>query len=131
MKRLAIIPLAAAAFAAAAQIPAGKEASEAEGRAVISIAQCLAVGLPEEWQIAVMDINLDKPYDETGGVRYFMARSASEEPTEPFTPCDVKYPAKTLIDARNSQAEARRGWIGARVTVFRDGRYNIRYGYPK
>ena len=131
MRILLIILLLAASLGAFAQIPAGKEASEAENRAVITIVQCMVAGLPEDWQVAVMDVNLEKPFDETGGVRYRVARGESTEATEEFLPCDVIQPAKTLIEARNSQAEARRGWIGVRVTIFRDGRYAIRYGYPK
>ena len=50
-------------------------------------------GLPEDWYRATMEINLDKPFDETGSVRYAFAQQDDEPPAEPFEPCDVKRPA--------------------------------------
>lgn len=131
MKRWIIIALLAASPAALAQAPAGPTASEAETRAATEIVRCMVAGLPEDWRIAVMEVNLDKPFDDTGAVRYHMGRGDATTASEPFQPCDVKQPAVTLIEARKLQPEARRGWIGARVTVFRDGRFGIYYGYPK
>jgi len=131
MKRWIFIPLLAAWLPALAQAPAGPAASAAENRAVTSIVECMVAGLPEDWRMAIMEVNLEKPLDETGGVRYLMARGEAAIATEPFEPCDLKQPAKTLIEARKLQPEGRRGWIGARVTVFRDGRFGIRYDYPQ
>ena len=131
MKRWIVIALLAAPAAAPAQAPAGPTASEGETRAASSIVECMVAGLPEDWRIAIMEINLDKPLDQTGAVRYLVGRGDATTATEPFQPCDPKQPALTLIEARKLQPEARRGWIGARVTVFRDGRFGIRYGYPK
>ena len=106
-------------------------ASEREHRAVGDIVDCLVSGLPEDWRIAAMQINLDKPMDDTGSVRYLMSRDENAAPAEPFDPCDVKKPARILIELRNTLAADRRGWIGAEVRVLRDGRFGIRYGYPK
>jgi len=144
MKRLIIIPLACVALAAQAQLkapaqkapaPAPKSSSQAassnENETVMAIAQCLLAGLPEDWSVAAMEINLEKPFDTTGDVRYFVARGGETKPTEPFTPCDVAQPARTLIEARKTQPPDRQGWIGARLTVFRDGKFGIRYGYPQ
>ncbi len=125
------IPLLAASLAVLAQAPAGSAASEAENRAVTSIAECMVAGLPEDWRLATMEVNLKKPFDETGAVRYLVARGEATAATEPFQPCDIKQPALALLGARKLQPEASRGWIGARVTVFRDGRFGIRYGYPQ
>ena len=141
MKRLIIVPLlalAAVALPAQAQLkpppqqaPVQKPkassdvASDNENAIVIKIA-----GVPEDWSVAAMEINLEKPFDTTGDVRYFVARGAETKPTETFMPCDVAVPAKTLIEARKTQPKERQGWIGARVTVFRDGKFGIRYGYP-
>lgn len=117
---------------APAEKPQGKqEASKAEEEAVLEIVKCMVANLPENWRIAAMEINLEKPFDDSGGVRYLMARGDSELANEPFEPCDVRMPAKALIDVRKSLARDRQGWIGARVTVLRDGRYGIRYGYPQ
>jgi hypothetical protein len=106
-------------------------AGDAENRAVADIVDCLVAGLPEDWKQATMEINLEKPLDETGSVRYVFSREEGVAPTEPFQPCDVKKPARTLIELRRHQAPDRRGWIGAQMTVLRDGRFGIRYGFPK
>ncbi len=124
MRRYAIIPLLAASLGAAAQAPAGKEASKAEGLAVTSIVECMAPGLPEDWNEAVMVVELAKPGDETGKVQYLVARGSVTEPAEPFTPCDIRKPAAALL-------EARRGWTGARLTIHRDGKFGLKYNYPK
>lgn len=139
-----MVPLCAAAFAAHAQLKApahkpapqspaasSQAASSNENETVIEIARCMIAGLPEDWSVAAMEINLEKPFDTTGDVRYFVARGEDLKPSEPFTPCDVAQPAKTLIEARRTQPRDRQGWIGARVTVFRDGKFGIRYGYPQ
>ena len=128
--RLLGIVLVFAATQAWSQTSEERAASEAENRAVADIVDCMVQGLPENWRQATMEINLAKPYDETGSVRYVFAREEGAAPSEEFQPCDVKRPARTLIDLRNSLPAARRGWIGAQVTVLRDGRFGIRYGFP-
>jgi hypothetical protein len=130
MKALAIVVVFAAAQAWA-QAPADKAASDAETRTVADIVDCMVAGLPEDWRAAAMEINLEKPLDDTGGVRYLMTREEGAPPSEPFTPCDVKKPARLLLDLRNTQPAERRAWIGAQISVRRDGRFGIRYGYPK
>ena len=130
MRALAIV-LVFAATQALAQDVEQREAAEFENRAMAEIVDCLVQGLPEQWYRASMEINLEKPFDETGSVRYGFARSESEPPVEPFEPCDVKRPARTLIELRSRLPRERQGWIGAQVTVLRDGRFGIRYGFPK
>jgi hypothetical protein len=125
---LVLVFAAAQAFGQAAE---NRGASEAESRAVADIIDCMVQGLPDSWRQATMEINLEKPFDETGSVRYVFTSQEDTTPTEPFTPCDVKRPARTVIELRNTLAPARRGWIGAQVSVLRDGRFGIRYGYPK
>ena len=125
------IVLVLAAAQAFAQGTENRGASEAESRAVADITDCMVQGLPENWRQATMEINLDKPFDETGSVRYVFTSQEDAAPSEPFQPCDVKRPARSLIELRQTLAPARRGWIGAQVTVLRDGRFGIRYGYPK
>jgi hypothetical protein len=118
-------------FAATQALAQGQDATDAERRTVGDIVDCMVQGLPEDWKIAAMEINLEKPMDQTGGVRYSMSRQDNTPPSEPFEPCDVKRPARLLIELRSSLVPAQRGWIGAEVRVLRDGRFGIRYGYPK
>ena len=130
MRALAIVLVftAAQAFAQGAE---QRGAADFETRAMADIVGCMVQGLPDEWYRATMEINLDKPFDETGSVRYGFARREDEPPVEPFQPCDVKRPARTLIDLRSRLPRDKQNWIGVQITVLRDGRFGIRYGYPK
>jgi hypothetical protein len=130
MRALAIV-LVFAAAQAWAQTSEERGALDAENRTVADVLNCFVVGLPEGWVQATMEINLAKPFDETGSVRYVFTREENTKPSEPFQPCDVKTPARYLIELRDKLPESRRGWIGAQVTILRDGRFGIRYGYPK
>jgi hypothetical protein len=126
-----IVLLFAAAHATAQTPNDDKAASEAETRAVADIIDCMVAGLPDGWYRATMEINLEKPEDETGSVRYGFARDDNTPPSEPFQPCDVKKPARIMIELRSKLPPARRGWIGVNVTVLYDGRFGIHYGYPQ
>ena len=130
MRTLAIV-LVFVAAEALGQAREERGAAEIENRAVADIVDCMVTGLPEDWKQATMEINLEKPGDETGSVRYVFSREEGGTPTESFQPCDIKKPAMTLIDLRKHQPAARQGWIGAQVTILRDGRFGIRYGFPK
>jgi hypothetical protein len=132
MRALAILLLfGSSLLPAAAQDRVERGASESETRAVADMVDCLVAGLPEDWYAASMQINLDKPMDKTGAVRYLMSRDEQIAPAEPFQPCDVKKPPQLLLGLRDSLPKDKRGWIGAEVRILRDGRYGIRYGYPK
>lgn len=130
MRALAIVLVFAAAQALAQGLEQ-REAADFENRAMADIVDCMVQGLPGEWYRATMEINLDKPFDETGSVRYAFSRSPDEPPAEAFQPCDVKRPARTIIELRSRLPRDRQGWVGAQVTVLRDGRFGIRYGYPQ
>ena len=130
MRTLAIV-LVFVAAEALGQTREERGAAEIENRAVADIVDCMVTGLPEDWKQATMEVNLEKPGDETGSVRYVFSREEGGTPTESFQPCDVKKPAMTLIGLRKHQPAARQGWIGAQVTILRDGRFGIRYGFPK
>jgi hypothetical protein len=128
---MAIVLLFAATQAWGQQTTEERDASEAENRAVAYIVDCMVSGLPEDWRRATMEVNLEKPFDATGSVRYVFSRDDAVAPAETFQPCDLKRPARTLIDLRDTLPAARRGWIGVQVTILRDGRFGIRYGFPK
>lgn len=130
MRALCIV-LVFAMAEASAQSTEQRGASGDESTAVANIVDCMVAGLPEDWKQATMEINLEKPFDETGSVRYVFSREEGVTPSEPFQPCDTKMPAKTLIDLRKHQPTDRQGWIGAQMTILRDGRFGLRYGFPK
>jgi len=122
--------LAALALAAPAVLCA-QEASKKETAAVQSMLACLIQGLPEDWQRAEVTVELAKPGAATGDVAYLVSRTGAEDKPEPFTPCDVRKPPRTLLDARKTQAPGRRGWTRAQLVLQRDGKFGITYEYPK
>jgi hypothetical protein len=120
-----------AAFALAVPSVRAQVASKAETRAVSTIVECLVEGLPEDWQRAEMIVELAKPGADTGDVQYLVARATAPDKLEPFTPCDVRKPARTLLEARKTLAAKRRAWTGAKLVLLRDGKFALNYDYPK
>jgi hypothetical protein len=117
------------ALAAAPAIAFAQGASISETNAVARIAECLAQGAPGDWQRLTMVVELEKPGDATGGVRYFATDASGK--AEPYTPCDTRKPALMLLEARKSQTPERKGWISARLVLFEDGKFELHYDYPK
>jgi hypothetical protein len=117
------------ALAAAPAIAMAQGASASETAAVGRIAECLAQGAPGDSQRLTMVIELAKPLDETGEVRYF-ATGPTGEPRA-YTPCDTRKPALILLETRGAQPPERRGWISARLVILGDGKFSLHYDYPK
>jgi hypothetical protein len=106
-------------------------ASLAETDAVARIAECIAQGAPPDWQRLYMVIDLAEPGAETGRVRYLAARASAPNEPVAYTPCDTRKPATILLEARKRQTPERKGWIGARLTLHEDGKFELNYDYPK
>jgi len=125
MRFLAMMALLGAPLAAAAQSAAPYEVEMLQ-----KIAPCLARGAPPDWFRIYMIVELEKPGDETGGVRYLASREGKPEQTEPFTPCDIRGPAMEVLGLREHQVPDRRGWTGARIVLLRDGSFSLGYDFP-
>jgi len=104
-----------------------QSASEADTALVSSIAGCLVQGAPEGWERLYMIVELAKPLDETGDVRYIAERG---DQRVTYQPCDLARPPRALIDARKDQAPERRAWTGARLIIHSDGKFQLNYDYP-
>ncbi|HZQ73094.1 MAG TPA: hypothetical protein VFB08_09275 [Burkholderiales bacterium] len=124
-------PLLAALVLALPTSLAAQEASKQEAAAVQSIVECLVQGLPHDWVRAEMTVELAAPGAASGDVEYTAVRRGAEDRRESFTPCDVRKPARTLLDGRKSQAAARRGWTRAVLVVQPDGKFSLNFEYPK
>jgi hypothetical protein len=109
----------------------GQAASLGETDAVARIAECIVQGAPPDWQRLYMVVELAKPGDETGEVRYLAARASEPDQPVAYTPCDIKKPALILIGARKRLPPDRKGWISARLTFHEDGKFELHYDYPK
>jgi len=130
MKRFALTALVAAALCT--PLAAAAQAAESfEVEALQKIAPCLAQGAPPDWLRLYMIVELDKPGDATGGVRYLATREATPDQPEAFVPCDIRMPALTLLAMREHQAPERRRWTGARVVLLRDGSFSLGYDFPQ
>ena len=119
------------ALAAAPASMFAQSASISETTAVARIAECLVQGAPNDWQRLYMVVELENPGDETGNVRYLAARAADPDHPVAYTPCDLKKPARVLIEARKRQVPERKGWVGARLVLHEDGKFELNYDYPK
>jgi hypothetical protein len=124
---IALLALGTPTWARAQQQPA----SEKETQLLGTIAQCLIQGLPGDWQRAQMTVELEAPGAPEGAVRYLFSRSLSRDRLEPFTPCDEKQPAATLVQIRELQTQERSRWKSARFVLNRDGKFDLTYDYPK
>ena len=129
MRHLAIMLFLALAPGCAFAQQSG--ASLAETEAVARIAECIVQGAPDDWQRLYVVIDLAKPGDETGQVRYLATRASAPGEPVAYTPCDTRKPAIILLDARKRQTPERKGWIGARLTLHEDGKFELNYDYPK
>ncbi|HEX7249469.1 MAG TPA: hypothetical protein VF262_03675 [Burkholderiales bacterium] len=119
---LATLPLCAAA----------QGAPEAQTKVLQDIAGCLSKGLPPDWRQAEMFVTLRKPGDETGSARYTMIRNLTGGEIENFLPCSDRNPAKMLVtEVRKHQAGDKRGWTRARFTIYREGKFDLTFDYPK
>jgi hypothetical protein len=105
-------------------------ASAAETGAVQSIVECLGQGLPAEFKRAEMIVELATPGAKTGDVQYVLVRGEPEQ-LQSFTPCDLKKPARLMLELRERLAVKRRGWIKAHLVVQPDGKFSLNYEYPK
>ena len=128
----ALIPALAAALLAAPLAAHAQGASEAQAEVLEQIGQCLVAGLPADWREAEMYVTLKAAGAVNGDARYTMIRSLSGGQVENFLPCSDKQPAKTLVtEVRKLQAKDKRGWTSARFTVYREGKFDLTFGYPK
>ena len=126
MKRSLIIACLLLAPVAHAQ-----QATEEQNRLLGEVAECLQAGLPPDWSAAEMVVELKKPGDESGEVRYLMRRALSGGQFELFRPCDEKKAARTLLEVRKLQPADRRNWTAARLTIRNDGTYDLTFDYAK
>jgi hypothetical protein len=106
-------------------------ASAEETKAVTEIVECLLEGLPEDWVRAEMKIELAQPGADTGDVLYMVARGDSADKLQAFTPCDVRKPARAMLELRKTLPMERRPWIAATLLLQRDGKFGLNYDYPK
>ncbi len=117
-------------FALAPLLAQAQQASEQETEALGKIAQCLAAGLPGDWAQAEMTVDLKKADAQEGEARYLVRRKLSGGQYEPFRPCDYKAPARAMTDLRKIQPPERAGWTSARLVMFPDGKFEVKYDYP-
>src|SRR6185295_4002989 len=124
MYRFVLALAALAPLAVAAQ-----EASKQQVDAVSSVAECLAIGLPQQWKQLRVVIELQKPLADTGAVRYQV--TLPDDSTQPFAPCDPNLPPVKLRALRDSQAEKERTWTMLIRARQPDASFNLNYEYPQ
>lgn len=127
MKRLLMI----AFLAAASQGVLAQKANDEQNRIVGEVAACLQAGLPPDWAVAEMRVELKAPGADTGEASYVMRRKLSGGQFEPFRPCDERTAARTLLEIRKSQPKDRGAWTSAKLILRSEGSYDLTFGYSK
>jgi hypothetical protein len=107
-----------------------QEANATQMEVINEIFRCMAQGLPQDWASAHMIVDLERPGDSTGKVRYVVFRKDATDKPELFTPCDTDGPPKALIALREQEPVERRGWTTARLVLERDGTFRLNYDIP-
>lgn len=108
-----------------------QEANATQMEAISEISRCMAQGLPQDWVSAHMIVDLERPGDATGKVRYLVFRKDAEDKPESFNPCDTDGQPKALVALREQEPVERRGWTSARLVLERDGTFRLNYDFPK
>jgi hypothetical protein len=108
---------------------AAQEPSHDEMRAINAIASCLLTGLPQEWKRVEMIVELTEPLAGIGDVQYLV--TGADDRRAPFSPCDEKLPVRALLEVREAQPPAQRGWRTARLVLEPSGEFRLNYDYPK
>ena len=128
MRRLLLAAIAAALFPFHAGL--AQEANTIQMDTITEIFRCMAKGLPEDWASAHMIVELERPGDSTGKVRYLVFRKDAADKPDAFTPCDTDAPPQALIGLRALEPAERRGWTTARLVLERDGNFRLNYDFP-
>jgi hypothetical protein len=128
MRRLLLAAVVAALVPFHAAL--AQEANANQLETINEIARCMAQGLPEDWASALMIVDLERPGDSTGKVRYLLTRKDAADKFEVFTPCDTDAPPAALIGLRTLEPAQRRGWTTARLVLERDGTFRLNYDFP-
>jgi len=129
MRHAAIIALLLGSLLPAAAN--AQEPSDVEKATLGEIAKCLIAGLPKDWRQAEMTVELASPSAESGEARYHFRRNLAGGEYETFAPCDFQAPARALVTLRKDQPAERAAWTSARFTLYSDGKFDLKYDYPK
>ncbi len=127
MRLLPIIALLLAPVATALAQTANQE----QNRIVGEVAACLQAGLPQDWAVAEMRVELKEPGADSGDVSYLMRRKLSGGQYEAFRPCNERTAARTLLEVRKSQSNDRRAWTSAKLILRSEGSYDLTFDYAK
>jgi hypothetical protein len=128
MRRLLLAAVVAALVPLHAAL--AQEANATQMEVISEIAGCMAQGLPQDWASAHMIVELERPGDSIGKVRYVVFRKDAADKPESFTPCDSDGPPKALIGLREQEPVERRGWTTARLVLEHDGTFRLNYDFP-
>jgi hypothetical protein len=123
------------ALLAAAVLLAGpaQAQKQPDPKAIQAIYDCLAAGLPKDWQRAWVVVT---EIADTGKARRFesqsfYAESSSAVAGKPLKTCGAETVAKGVIALGAELPAEQRRWKEARLTFTSDGKFNLNYDYGK
>ena len=111
-----------------APFASAQKANTTQVEAVSAVGECLAVGLPKEWKLLQVIVDIRRPFAETGGVLYLV--TLPDGRVTPFETCDPRLPPAKLIELRDGQPDAEKGWTKVTLTMKPDASFDLKYEYP-
>jgi hypothetical protein len=117
--------------AAAEKKPAPEAKPQTMDDVVQEIANCVLAGLPADWklaQIEVIEVGRDSRQREFEAKYSY---SGSDGKGAPFTPCDLREPARNVYKLNEALAPEKRNWSKATLVLSKEGKFELQYDYPK
>lgn len=154
MSRRILLAVLAAAFAAGAhaqfglRLPAAQPAPEPGAKAeqkpavadknerikaVQQIFACIAAGLPGDWRRAwaeIAELAADGRERSFEGKFYYLPQAEGAKPTD-LVPCSAREVAERVYELNDFLDPAERQWKAATLVFTNDGKFELKYDYPK
>lgn len=128
------------AFTAAPRKPAAEplrgsaaEADSAGVKAVEEIFACVAQGLPEGWQrawVIVTELS-GNSQERTFEGRFQVSLESAGEKRWDFVPCNTRSVAEGVYGLNDFLEPAKRQWKVATLLFIHDGKFELKYDYPR
>ena len=126
--------LAAALFVVASLfVSTARPQAEPDPKVIQEIFECLAVGLPKDWNRAWMSVTQVAGGGAQGEFegRFFYATSSTDVAGKPLSICGAQTIAQAISRLRADLPADKRGWKGLKLTFTSEGKFDLYYDYGK
>jgi hypothetical protein len=94
---------------------------------------CMAPGLSKDWKKAWVVVTAANPGEVPGKfeIKTFYADDAADRAGQPLKPCGWDPFVEGFFELNQNLPEDRRAWKSARLTITREGKFELTYDYTK